>query len=53
MTLDLTHAEVVRLHTEIGELPRNRFGPKLLALYQRLNNVLGSAWPDTEKERKR
>jgi hypothetical protein len=54
-TIDLTPGEVMRLHDEIGDIPKKYIGTKLMELYRRLDSLCGLEWPgdDTEKARKR
>lgn len=51
MKIELTLQEVNRLHEEIGDIPKSRAGPKLLALWRRLGNLV-EAYEAAEKEKK-
>lgn len=57
MKIELTLQEVNLLHEEISVLPNNRVGPKLRAIYRRLENLHGAyelpEGEDPEKLRKK
>lgn len=57
MKIELTLQEVNRLHDEIGDIPKSRVGPKLLALWHRLDNLVNAheltESEDPEKLRKK
>lgn len=44
MQVALTRGEAKTLHEEIGDIPKSRVGPKLLALYRELDEVLAIEW---------
>lgn len=44
--LAFTRSEIQRLHGEIGDLPKSRVGPKLLALYRHLGALLALEWDE-------
>lgn len=52
MTITLTPAEVVRLHDEIGDIPKHHVGQKLMELYRRLDNLVGIDWVAEELRKK-
>lgn len=49
MKVELTLQEVRRLHEEIGDIPKRRVGPKLLALWRSLDNLV-NAYEESEKK---
>ena len=48
-TLRLSGAEARVLYEELGDVPKKRLGPKLLALYRRLDALFELEWKPPRK----
>lgn len=52
LTIELTAAEAAVLHEALGDVPKKYAAPKLLQLYERLDNYLGLYWKAPRKNAK-